>query len=212
MITKLTVLLEVTHAEDDDNIKIKFSAWFGLLKYTINIPLIKVDDDSPSIIVKQKDESPTNKQKKKTTKVTPKKISHSFHDFKLILDRVLNLRKIMVGFLKKITITKFEWHSSIGVGDAAQTGILSGIGWTIKGTLVGMISHFMRMKTKPIYSINPSFQKAMSQTSLVCMFHFRIGHAIVAGLKLLKRWRGGKPKFKSRTLSKIPGTESKKSV
>ena len=34
-------------------LKIEFKAWFGLIKYKLNVPLIKVDDNSPSIVVEE---------------------------------------------------------------------------------------------------------------------------------------------------------------
>ncbi|WP_010678427.1 DUF2953 domain-containing protein [Bacillus timonensis] len=120
---------------------------------------------------------------------------------------------ILKSFLKKISITKLEWHSHIGVGDAAHTGVITGIGWSIKGTIVGVISHYLSLKTDPDYSITPSFQRAVSETRLRCMIHFRIGYAMVAGIRMIKRWRGGLPKFKSPSLSKLNETDSdKKSV
>ncbi|RFB17919.1 DUF2953 domain-containing protein [Bacillus sp. HNG] len=116
-------------------------------------------------------------------------------------------------FLKKISVSRFEWHSHIGVGDAAHTGIITGLGWSIKGTIVGVMSHYFNLKTHPEYSITPSFQVAVSETRLRCMIHFRIGYAMVAGIKAIKRWRGGLPKFKSQTLSKLNDADSdKKSV
>ena len=42
-------------------------------------------------------------------------------------------------FLKKVNVTELEWHSTMGVGDAALTGMLTGALWTIKGSIIGMI-------------------------------------------------------------------------
>ena len=53
----------------------------------------------------------------------------------------------------------------------------------------------------PNISVQPQFQMAISQTSFKCMLQFRIGHAIIAGIKLLKFWKGGRPHFKSKSLS-----------
>lgn len=207
--TKLKVLLHIKHFQDDDYIKIKFSAWFGLIKYTINIPFVRVDDDSPSIIIKHHSSADGEKKKKK---ITWQRIKESLHDTKKIVEHVVGMHRIIKVFLKRVTITKFEWHSVLGIGDAAHTGVLTGLGWSIKGTLFSMVSHYMNVKTHPNYSVTPSFQRAISQTELTCMIHFRIGHAILAGLKLFKKWKGGIPKFKSPTLSKISDSNTEKSV
>ncbi|MEH7238122.1 DUF2953 domain-containing protein [Bacillus sp. JJ1562] len=214
VITRLTIFIEVNHSQDDDHIKIKFSIWFGLIKYTLNVPMVAIDKETPSIVFKKEKKAniATNKKKQKE-KFSVKNLLENLHDTKEILQRVTDLVPILKHFFEKITVSKFEWHSHIGVGDAAHTGIITGLGWSIKGTIVGVISHYLNLKTNPDYSITPSFQVAVSETRLKCMIHFRIGYAMVAGIKAIKRWRGGMPKFKSQSLSKLNKADSdKKSV
>ncbi|MEH7226426.1 DUF2953 domain-containing protein [Bacillus sp. JJ1566] len=214
VITRLTIFIEANHSQDDDHIKIRFSIWFGLIKYTINVPMVAIDKETPSIVFKkEKKANIASEGKKKKGKFSFQNLMENLHDTKLILNRVIDLVPILKHFFKKISVSKFEWHSHIGVGDAAHTGIITGLGWSIKGTIIGVISHYLNLKTHPDYSITPSFQVAVSETRLRCMIHFRIGYAIVAGIKALKRWRGGLPKFQSRTLSKLNDADSdKKSV
>ncbi|MDR4889242.1 DUF2953 domain-containing protein [Fredinandcohnia sp. QZ13] len=214
LVTKLTIFIEANHSQDDDHIKIKFSIWFGLIRYTINVPMVAVDNETPSIVFKKekKGNVPTDEKKKKE-KFSVHNLMDNLHDTKVILQRVTDLVPVFKHFLKKISVSRFEWHSHIGVGDAAHTGIITGLGWSIKGTIVGVMSHYLNLKTHPEYSITPSFQVAVSETRLRCMIHFRIGYAMVAGIKAIKRWRGGLPKFKSQTLSKLNDADSdKKSV
>ena len=122
------------------------------------------------------------------------------HDFKELLQHVISFHRIVRYFLRKVSVRKLEWHSVIGVGNAALTGTLTGALWSVKGGVLGVISNYMRLKDMPNLSITPSFQKAYSQTQLSCMIQFRIGYAMVAGLKLVKFWKGGKPKFKTKTV------------
>jgi hypothetical protein len=51
----------------------------------------------------------------------------------------------------------------------------------------------------PQLTVTPHFQAAVIHTELTCMFQFRIGHAILAGLKLIKFWKGGKPRLKRKS-------------
>ncbi|WP_449537253.1 DUF2953 domain-containing protein [Ferdinandcohnia sp. Marseille-Q9671] len=213
-ITKLTVYVQANHSQNNNQIKIRFSIWFGLIRYTITIPNGKDDKDTSDIERKKETQTDRISKKKEKKKKHPIKDFLAYaHDSKVILNRVVDLIPIIKDFLKKVTITKFEWHSQIGTGDAAQTGIVTGVGWSIKGTIVGVISHYLNLKVHPDYSITPYFQHTVSETKLGCMFHFRIGQAMVAGIRLVKKWRGGLPKFKSPTLSKLNETDSdKKSV
>ncbi len=214
MITRLTIYISANHSQDDDHIKIRFSIWFGLIKYTINVPMVAVDDETPGIVFKKEQQSNIQTgEKRKKDKFSIHNLIKNIQDAKKILQKIIDMVPILRNFLKKISVSKFEWHSHIGVGDAAQTGIITGLGWSLKGTLVGIMSHYLTLKTHPDYSITPSFQVPVSETRFTCMIHFRIGHAIVAGVKAFKRWRGGMPKFHSPSLSKLNKADSdKKSI
>jgi hypothetical protein len=215
IITKVKVLINIHHSQDDDHIKLKFSAWFGLIKYTINVPLIKIDNNSPSIIVEEEGKSNIpigDKKTKKKKKFTAKEMLKSLEDAKTVLEHVIGLHKIIRNFFRTITITKLQWHTIFGIGDAALTGMLVGVGWSVKGGLVGLISHYMKLETKPDISITPAFQSLYSDTKLECMIHFRLGHAMLAGIRLVTFWKGGKPNFKTAPLSKLPGVNSEKSI
>jgi hypothetical protein len=102
-----------------------------------------------------------------------------------------------------------EWNSMIGIGDAARTGTLVGALWIVKGSIIGVISNYIRLKEMPKLSITPNFQQAISQTRFSCMIQFRIGNAMLAGIKLVKYWKGGKPKFRTKPLSKFSEEKTK---
>ncbi|MGM0874910.1 MAG: DUF2953 domain-containing protein [Bacillota bacterium] len=203
--TKLTVTLDLNHVGDNDRFKIKFRAWFGLLRYTIDIPLVKVDDDGPNLIVKQEQkagsEKADNKGNEKEEKVTPEDLLNSLNDIKEIAQHIVGLKKIIRRFLKKIRIKKLDWHSQLGIGDAAHTGILTGAAWTIKGSVIGLMSQYMKLETRPVVTITPEFNQFCSRTKLQCIFHFRIGQAMFAGIRFIKYWKGGRPKLKNKPFS-----------
>ncbi len=48
--------------------------------------------------------------------------------------------------MRKVTVKQFEWHSMIGVGDAAHTGMISGAIWTLKGSIVGIIKSLFKIE------------------------------------------------------------------
>lgn len=200
--SKLTILLNYFHHNDNDELKIEFRIWFGLIKYKMNIPLIKIDDDSPSIVVKgnsQMGDSNDNDSSMNVEQISKETIMTKLTNAKEIIDHVFSLNVIVSKFLKRIVIKTFEWHSLVGVGDAAHTGVITGALWMIKGNVVGMLSNFFRLKEMPVLSVTPHFQLAVIQTRITCIFQFRIGHAILAGLKLIKFWKGGRPNFKVNT-------------
>ncbi|MFB3160829.1 DUF2953 domain-containing protein [Neobacillus sp. 179-J 1A1 HS] len=200
--SKLTIRLNYFHHNDNDELQIQFRIWFGLIRYTMNVPLVKIDDDSPSIVVKGNTKMGDSSEKQSPTKeaqITKDGIISNFTNAKEIFQHVVNVNIIVKKFMKKIVIKHFEWHSLVGVGDAAHTAIITGALWTIKGSIMGMLSHFLRLKEMPVLSITPHFQLAIIQTHITCIFQFRIGYAILAGLKLIKFWKGGRPNLKMET-------------
>ncbi|GAA0333057.1 DUF2953 domain-containing protein [Bacillus carboniphilus] len=203
-ITKLTVEIDLYHGRDNDHLKIKFFAWFRIIRFTIDVPMVEVDKDSPSIVFKE--EMKTGKKEKlkkeKKKRITPKEIINSLLDTKEILTHITQFYKIVRDFLNKVSIKKLDWKTAVGVGDASQTGVLTGAIWAIKGSIIGLISANMKLKVTPNLMVTPLFQQMASSISLQCMIQFRIGHAIIAGIKMLIFWRGGKPNFRSTLLEK----------
>lgn len=200
--SKLTIHINFFHHNDNDELKVEFRIWFGLIKYKMNIPLIKIDDNSPSIVVKGNTEMGNSSENDSPTKVEQIKkddIMTYLRSTKEILQHVINMNVILRKFMKRIVIKHFEWHSLVGVGDAAHTGTITGALWTIKGSFIGMLSHFLRLKKMPVLSVTPHFQLAIIQTRISCIFQFRIGYAILAGLKLIKFWKGRPPNLKKNT-------------
>lgn len=212
--SKLKIHIHYYHAQDNDELIIQFKGFFGLFRYKINVPIIKFDEDSPSIITKKKVEKPAkgNNENVEKEQYTLQDFIHTIQDMKKLTHHIVDLySKIIREFFKKITITKLHWESTIGVGDAAYTGIAVGALWAAKGSLIGIITHYFHVPEVPKISINPHFQKVITQTSFTCMIQFRVGHAIFAGIKVFKHWRGGVPKFHSKTLSKLNQIKEKSS-
>jgi Protein of unknown function (DUF2953) len=205
LLTKLKVHIKYSHAQDNDLFKIQLKAWFGLLRYTFDVPLIKVDENSPSIVVEE--ETKTGKQEninsEKRSQFFAQDIINGLKDMEKLLKHVVSLHRIVRHFLKKVTVNQLEWQTIIGTGEAALTGVLTGAVWAVKGSIIGMISHYFKLKVNPALSVQPHFQLPVSQTSFQCMLQFRIGHAIFAGIKLIKCWKGGRPQFKSRLFSSL---------
>lgn len=208
--TKLTVIINYYHHNDNDDLKIELKIWFGIIKYKINVPLIKIDDNSPSVVVKGNTHmgNSSGESDEMEQQITPNKVKNRVKDFKEILDHVSHTYVIVRKLLQKMTIKQFEWHSLLGVGDAAITGVATGVLWTLKGSIVGMLSHFLQLKKMPVLSVTPHFQFAVIQTRLTCIIQFRIGYAILAGLKLIKFWKGGRPNLEMSTAYSKEKTKS----
>ncbi|WLR50221.1 DUF2953 domain-containing protein [Bacillus tianshenii] len=188
--TKISITVHVLHAQDNDFIRVTIKAW-GILSYTTEIPLLKISDDSASIVIEEETKTGEGKQtaKEKERKITPTEILNQIQKVKDYIEHIINLHVIVKRFLTHVTVRKFEWHSAFGTGDAATTGTFSGALWSLKGGIIGLLAHYMRLNVQPVLQITPHFQELFSRTELICMFSFRVWHAIGAGFRILKYWK-----------------------
>ncbi|ART77623.1 hypothetical protein B4U37_16865 [Sutcliffiella horikoshii] len=215
LVTKITIHFYYHHQQDNDQMTVKLSAWYGLLRYTIDVPLISVDKDTASIHVEEKTKvggGDPSQGKQKEKDFSPKEIWQSFEDTYELVRHVVGMHEIVRRLLSRMEVKHLEWHSNIGLGDAAHTGMFVGAGWSIKGGIVGFLSNYTDFRAKPELSITPYFQYTVSQTMFKCMIRFRIGYAMLAGIRIVKYWKGGRPKFKTRPLSMLSKEENHKSM
>lgn len=192
VVTKVNILVSYRHNQDDDLLEVKVRVW-KLQVYKFSAPMIKIDEDSAAIIVED-DQKMGNMETKNKEKFTVERIKRDIEKINDLFKHVVGLHKVIRQFLKKTNVHYLEWYSHIGVGDAAHTAQLSGVIWTLKGSFIGLMGNYMRLLKMPILRLTPHFQSVVSKTSISCMISFGIGHAIIAGLMLLKHWKR-RPRF-----------------
>ncbi len=91
--SKLTIVVSYFHQNKNDDLKIEFRLWFGLIKYKKNIPFIKIDEDSPSIVVKSNSQIGHNaaiETEPTVSQITKNDFLTSFKNTKELLHRVIN--------------------------------------------------------------------------------------------------------------------------
>ncbi|KAB7667988.1 DUF2953 domain-containing protein [Bacillus sp. B1-b2] len=202
-ILKLTIYVRYYHKKDNDDLTIEVRLFFGLIKIKKKIPLIKIDDDSPTIVVKDETEIGNAEEpiQKDTKQFGAHDLINILSNTKEVLQHVVNLHRIVKYFLSKLTIKNMEWSTIVGLGDAAHTGMVTGAIWAGKGGIIGIISQYMKLANMPKINIYPQFQGVASETLFTCMIQFRIGHAMMAGIKLVKFWKDGFPNLKTNETS-----------
>lgn len=92
---------------------------------------------------------------------------------------LIQVKKILKGF----KIVKFSWSTHIGISDAAILGTTIGGVWFVKGTILQRLFYFFPLLNQPTIHVNPEFQQSLYKTRLHCIFQFKVGYAIYAGLK-----------------------------
>ncbi len=178
--------IQFQHAQDNDQLTIDIRL-LRFLRYRFTVPLIEISKREAGLVTEQK--TSTGKDEKTTFTVTDAR--QRIAQIKRWLNDIVHLHTIIKKFLQKVSVLQFQWHTQIGVGDAAKTALLVGIGWSVKYYMVAIMSKYMNVCSTPSIFIAPFFQGALSRTSFTCMVRFRIGYAILAGLKVVKHWKKG---------------------
>ncbi|WP_342719409.1 DUF2953 domain-containing protein [Bacillus paramycoides] len=90
-----------------------------------------------------------------------------------IVKKLQEIHSVLKKNLKKVKINQWRWHSQIGTGDAASTGIITGFAWSIKGMVVGIAGEYMHIIDIPELEITPVFQGKgfASRCELTASFH-----------------------------------------
>ena len=200
-ITKIKIHITYSHKQEDDHFHLKLRAWGGIIRYTMKVPVIKVAEDSASVVYKEEKgmSTPSNDSVKD---LTVEEVLDKFENIKKLIKDVFGFHILVRKFLNKVKVKTFQWHSLIGTGDVVLTGTCVGGCYAIKGSIIGLISRYIKFKKIPIYSITPDYQKTIASTSFFCIVEFRIGHAIVAGIKIFRYWKDEKVKFSSEQVAK----------
>ncbi|MGD6961664.1 DUF2953 domain-containing protein [Fictibacillus phosphorivorans] len=186
-LSTIHISIYFVHRNDNSNIQINFKM-YHFLKYKLNVPLIMVDAQDHSVKIREEKET-TLGQKKEKRKITFLQLKNQYQSFKKMLKHINHFYQILAAFLKKMRMKKVEWHSAIGLGEASSSAIAAGAVWGFKGIAIQVLNTFFKLEESPNVSVVPVFQGMHSETRFSCMISFKIGHAIVVMLKILKSWR-----------------------
>jgi len=98
------------------------------------------------------------------------------------------LLQIVRRFLQHVSVQRWETVAVLGTGQSHVTGMLAGWLWALQGFAQAVLFRSMRWQTTPRISIQPNFQRPCFVWHLHCITSFRLGHAIIAGVRLFVYW------------------------
>jgi hypothetical protein len=98
------------------------------------------------------------------------------------------VRQPMRYFARHIRFSQCRLRAEIGGFDAMQSALLAGALWSVVGTALGVASTLIRLEPGVSkIAIVPNFSGPTWRLQTDCILHFRLGHAIVAGVWALVR-------------------------
>ncbi|WP_027339999.1 DUF2953 domain-containing protein [Halonatronum saccharophilum] len=126
----------------------------------------------------------------------------SLEDIKIFFNRLdIDPNLIRFFFEKVNNCDYFLWRSSFGFSNPAYTGIITGLLWGLKGSVVGLMSNNLKLEKDPVFEICPDFDGSSPlKFEIKGIFKLNLGKIIRIGFtivssKIKKRRR----KYEQRT-------------
>lgn len=189
--TTLSIRFQYRKEGADDHLGVTVHWIGGLIRFHYSVPLLSLTERG-DVLVRQKLQTGKGKTfMSKKRKISLKMLRRSQKNFLRMRRRIRNLHGIMRRFFKHVTCERLEWFTTIGTGDSAETGILTGIVWALKTALVSLAGRYVRWTRPPRLNVHPSFNEQRFESELLCIVRFRLGHLILAVARLFLNMRKG---------------------
>jgi hypothetical protein len=195
LLTPVRISLFYGRVGENDHAVVEVAAWFGLIRWKYELPIVALKSSriGPQLVAKvEKVHTRTQEVDESVEDVTGKQLKKMLHSFQDLLERVEDLQPVLKQMMKRLQCVRLEWHTSLGLGGAAETGALTGIAWGVKSVLIGVFSHAVTLRTVPRISVQPHWNRQIIRTQIRCILHFWLGHAMIAGIRILFRLRKGR--------------------
>lgn len=202
-LTPLRILLTYQRVGENDRLSVEVQIWYRLIKLKYEIPLVKLKwgQSGPKWAGEIKKGNRPDQEIRKAELDTPK-IKKSMRTFQWFKTHVIDFLPILKDLMLHIRCEQLNWRTAIGVGDAAATGTLTGMVFGIKSAVIGAISHHISLTNIPRISVHPVWNGEIIRTNLTCILRFQVGHAIIAGVRILLKLRKGRERTWQSTQSK----------
>ncbi|ALS27718.1 hypothetical protein IJ21_23210 [Paenibacillus sp. 32O-W] len=181
--------------QENDDLELRVKALFGLIRMQWKLPDIRLGSSEIEYERIRKSEGLASSQVRDARmELDRQKVKKSIERYQLMLRQIHNLTGWTLRLLSKVRLVEWKWHTAVGTGDAMWTALATGSIWTIQSSVIGFLSHIVRLQTKPSMEVQPDYSRAHFSTQWSCIAKISFGYAILAGLQLvfrLKNVKGG---------------------
>ncbi|MFE5317120.1 DUF2953 domain-containing protein [Paenibacillus sp. NPDC056579] len=191
----------VIRRQQDDDITVDLHTMYGLVKRRLTIPVIKFMNVNDGVGFKKEVVNKADQQLQQDTKdrLTSEKIKTAFENAQVLLANCFHFNTWLRDTLSRVRCTGFYWKTNVGIGDAAETAMTTGMIWGLKSSLLGFLFRFIQLETKPAIQVVPQYNAVAFASEIQVFLKIRVWYVIMAGIQLLfrilkvkgglKRWR-----------------------
>lgn len=184
--------LKYYRVEEDDTVSLEFFLW-GIINYKVEVPVIILQQKFSGISLTTRTELETGGEDSKELmgrhgKFSIESIEDAICKFREWWPFLESIMEDFDYFLRHLILKRFDWRIRFGTPDAAATGMLSGVAWSIMGMITSAFYKRLGPKwNQPVLKVEPDFRKQGFSTALDCIFKIRVGNIMVTGIKILKK-------------------------
>jgi hypothetical protein len=175
----------ITRKGSDDNADFDVIALFGLLRYHVKVPVLFFENRE--LKLKAQTEGPVIGVNETETEIDKNAIERFFDRFMDILRFTRDLSGLAKHLLSRVKLTEWRWSTAVGTGDAVSTAMATGLAWSVKTTVTGVLSQLVRLRANPHMEVSPHFNRSVFETTLTCTAKIRAIHLMLAGFRLFGR-------------------------
>ncbi|RIX53442.1 DUF2953 domain-containing protein [Paenibacillus nanensis] len=180
---------------ENDVAELRVKALYGLIRFRYKIPIVKWKGLSLKVEEQVKaTNAGIDTWEQFENEINKEKVERAIDKYKQILHLTRDLKGWAKDTLSRVELIQWNWTTSLGTGDAMWTAMATGAVWSIKTSILGLISQMVQLKSHPAMSVEPDYKHPSFTTEWSCIAQIRFGYAILAGLQLLarmKKWKGG---------------------
>lgn len=192
LLTNVKIIIEYKKAKENDHIHLELQFLFGLVVFKFDIPVLKLTSLLEGTPVKAQTASDLPAAEDKEPPVakggfflSPRMVRKVLQFLNRLKLRAHDLQEVARFTLSRFRCERFEWYTRVGVGDAAKTGMVTGMFWGVKTTFIGVFTHYISMRATPRINVVPAYHSTEVDTRFLCIFRYRIGNSIIAVVRIL---------------------------
>ena len=206
--SKVSFELFYSRVKDNDRLYIYCKAVYGLIQYRFEVPVIAFKGFKKGVMFKEEhvNERGDTLLGEGTAEINKDKVIRYFKKAKIFVDATYHLRDWLYDTMSKVTCTQLKWSTRIGLGDAPETAITTGIVWTLKSSLLTFMFTHIKRCGNPDIQVIPDYRQTLFTTELTWKGQMRFDQACASLVLFVVRAFKNRGSFKAwqKILSKSP--------
>jgi len=198
MISYIKVKFSLKRIHKDDRFSVDVYLFRRLFHYQYEISLVEFRNVFEGVELKSKSTKTVDKSESEAESlVTPKDIRDYLRNAKELVTHFVGLSRWISQSMTYFHCTQLKWKTSIGVGEAPETAMLTGLVWGVNSNIVSLFINKIKMDVIPQLEVHPLYNKKEFYIEAECILKIRIAHAIYIAIHFMIRLLKAKGGFKT---------------